>query len=453
MKTLDTATARRVFRHLKDAGMVMALDDVEGMEEKNLMAGHLSAIFADWSGAQELLLASTDPLAALELRRNLLHWEQALSLATTLAPDEITVIAREYAQQLEFDEKYSDALTLYDRALQKSSTTTSLPPILLEEHQIACSAGLTRMTLRLGDIARGMKMLSQTGDKALLTDCGGILEGLKQWAESAACYERCGMWERAAEGWIKAKNWPKVGTLLDKTSSPKVFGQYAKAKEAEGQYAEAASAYEKARDYDALVRLMVDRLQNIDGAVAIVRKTRSRESAKLVAKYFMSQRDYQSVVEFYLMAGMGSEAFELAQQQGVMEHYAELVKEDTDQATLHNIATYFETHNQSLMAGRYHLLAEDYTRALKMFLRAPISSDGKNIELAIETVGMAQDDRLTHVLIDFLMGEGDGVPKDAKYIFKLYMSLRQYKEAARTAIIIAREEQTLGGFVPTVKFE
>ena len=57
---------------------------------------------------------------------------------------------------------------------------------------------------------------------------------------------------------------------------------------------------------------------------------------------------------------------------------------------------------------------------------------------------MAKDDNLTHELIDYLMGETDGTPKETKYIFKLYMSLGQYKQASRTAVIIAREEQALG---------
>ena len=35
-------------------------------------------------------------------------------------------------------------------------------------------------------------------------------------------------------------------------------------------------------------------------------------------------------------------------------------------------------------------------------------------------------------------------PQDAKYLFRLYMALKQYREAARTAIIIAREEQNGG---------
>ena len=51
-------------------------------------------------------------------------------------------------------------------------------------------------------------------------------------------------------------------------------------------------------------------------------------------------------------------------------------------------------------------------QALKHFLRCPSSSDDSEaIEMAIETVGQANDDQLTHQLIDFLMGETDGMPK------------------------------------------
>lgn len=34
--------------------------------------------------------------------------------------------------------------------------------------------------------------------------------------------------------------------------------------------------------------------------------------------------------------------------------------------------------------------------------------------------------------------------QDAKFLFRLYMAKKQYKEAAKTAIIIAREEQNSG---------
>ena len=53
-------------------------------------------------------------------------------------------------------------------------------------------------------------------------------------------------------------------------------------------------------------------------------------------------------------------------------------------------------------------------QAMKHFLRC----DGENsqaIELAIETVGRANDDQLTHELVNFLMGDTDGVPKVRDY--------------------------------------
>ena len=36
--------------------------------------------------------------------------------------------------------------------------------------------------------------------------------------------------------------------------------------------------------------------------------------------------------------------------------------------------------------------------------------------------------------------------QDAKYLFRLYMALEQYHDAARTAILIAREDQAAGNY-------
>lgn len=36
--------------------------------------------------------------------------------------------------------------------------------------------------------------------------------------------------------------------------------------------------------------------------------------------------------------------------------------------------------------------------------------------------------------------------QDAKYLFRLHMALQQYREAARTAILIAREDQAAGNY-------
>lgn len=54
--------------------------------------------------------------------------------------------------------------------------------------------------------------------------------------------------------------------------------------EAMGNYKKAANAYELARDYDNMIRITLDRLNDPQEAVRIVQETRSLEGAKMVAK-------------------------------------------------------------------------------------------------------------------------------------------------------------------------
>lgn len=331
LDVFDITTAKRIHRQVfSDPATVMSLERIELIDDKNLLAGHVALFFGEYNLAQDFFLNSSQPIAALDLRRDLLQWDQALTLAETLAPDQVTIISREYAQQLEFNGKFSDALHQYERAL---STSESFPGTTKqqEDHQITCSSGMARMTLRMGDITRGMKMLSVTKDKSLLAECGSIMEGLKQYTEAGLLFERAQSFERAAEVYLKAKNYAKVAEILPNVTTPKIHAQYAKAREAEGKFEDAAKAYERARDFDNVVRLYVEKLHNIEGAVAIVRRTKSRDSAKLISKFFQTMKDYRSTVEFCLVAGMKDEAFELAQQHNVMEIYAEAVKDEASQ--------------------------------------------------------------------------------------------------------------------------
>ena len=48
----------------------------------------------------------------------------------------------------------------------------------------------------------------------------------------------------------------KVGQLMKKITSNKIRGQYAKAREAEGNFLEAAKSYEAAKDYENSIRFV-----------------------------------------------------------------------------------------------------------------------------------------------------------------------------------------------------
>lgn len=102
MNRLWILAAIRVFRHIGDAALVYALKSIAYVEDLNYVSGFCALLLNETDEAKIFFTKSSNALEALHLCRDLLQWEQALSLAETLAPDQIPLIAREYAQQLEF---------------------------------------------------------------------------------------------------------------------------------------------------------------------------------------------------------------------------------------------------------------------------------------------------------------------------------------------------------------
>ncbi|NXM77221.1 WDR19 protein, partial [Serilophus lunatus] len=434
---MEVDFAIRVYRTSGNAGMVMSLEQIKGIEDRNLLAGHLAMFTNDFNLAQDLYLASSCPVAALEMRKDLQQWDSALQLAKRLAPEQIPFISKEYAVQLEFMGDYINALAHYEKGITGNN----------KEHDEACLAGVAQMSIRMGDIRRGVNQAIKHPSRLLKRDCGAILENMKQFSEAAQLYEKGQYYDKAASVYIRCKNWAKVGELLPHVLSPKIHLQYAKAKEADGRYQEAVIAYERAKQWDSVIRIYLDHLNNPEKAVTIVRETQSLEGAKMVARFFLQLGDYGSAIQFLVMSKCNNEAFTLAQQHNKMEIYADIISsESASNEDYQSIALYFEAEKKHFQAGKFFLLCGQYGRALKHFLKSPSTEDNLAIEMAIETVGRAKDEALTNQLIDYLMGEGDGMPQDAKYLFRLYMALKQYREAARTAIIIAREEQCSGNY-------
>lgn len=444
MKRHEIEFAMRVFRHIGDVGTVWTLEELKYVEDKKLLSGHVTMIQGDYDAAQTLYLQSGSPIEALHMRRDLLHWDQALHLANKLAPQEMPYISKEYAQQLEFTGDYTGSLVHYDKGiLPKPSNTDE------EEHNAFCKGGIARMSIRCGDVRRGMEICHQLKHRTLMKECAEILESMKQFSDAAQLYEQGHYYDKAAYLYIKLKNWVKIGELLPNISSPKIQLQYAKAKESEGKHKEAVQAYLAARDYDSAVRIYLDYLKDPESAVKIVKETRSTEGAKLVAKFFLKLGDYNSAIQFLVISKCVDEAFQLAQQHGKMNLFAEIIGDEATPEDYNSMALHFESEKNGLQAGRFYYKAGHYSKSLRHLLKvasANAESDGEALNLAIEVVGKSGDNHLSRQLIDFLMGETDGIPKDAKFLFRLYMAKKQYKEAAKTAIIIAREEQSLGNY-------
>ncbi|XP_012720994.2 WD repeat-containing protein 19 [Fundulus heteroclitus] len=435
---MEVELAIQIYRMSGNVGMVLSLQSFQGIEDKNLLAGHLAMFLDEYNLAQDLYLSSSCPVAALEMRRDLLHWDSALMLAKRLAEDQIPFISKEYAVHLEFIGDYVNALAHYEKGVTHNNK--------FQEHDEACQAGVARMSIRMGDIRRGAAQAIQHPSRVLKKECGAILESMKQFSEAAQLYEKGLYYDKAASVYIRCKNWAKVGELLPNVSSPKIHLQYAKAKEADGKYKEAARAYESAKDWDNMIRVLLDHLNNPEDAVRVVRETQSLDGAKMVARFFLRLNDYGSAIHFLVLSQCNDEAFQLAQQHGQMEVYADIIGPEATQEDYQSIALYFEGEKKHFLAGKFFHKCGQYGRALNHFLKCPETEDNQAIELAIETVRQAKDSALTNQLIEYLLGESDGMPMDGKYLFRLYMALQRYSEAAHTAIIIAREEQSAGNY-------
>ena len=94
-------------------------------------------------------------------------------------------------------------------------------------------------------------------------------------------------------------------------------------------------------------------------------------------------------------------------------------------------------------AGRQYDLANNQLKALKLYIKAG--------EIFIDNMlGLIErnstQEHLIQELLDYLMGEADGQPKDPIYTYRLYRILKNFRNAAKIAVTIASQEQQNGNY-------
>lgn len=456
---LDIELAIRVYRQLSQPTLVLCLERLRHIHEKNLLIGHISMIMGYFKDAQNFFLHSSQPLRALEMRRDLMQWEPALALAKELAAEEVPVISRDYAQQLEYRGEYNRALEMFKAGKREvptghASTELSAAQAEVREHNVSCIQGTARCHFRIGSTKEGMEIAMQWDNTAFIGECAKLSEETGHFEEAAQLYEKAGDLERAVTLYVeRCKNLKAAGRLLPQIHSRNIIVLYAKGKEAEGAFKDADAAYLQAEDWDNAVRLKVEKLNDLHGAYVVVRKTRSANAAALVAQVCLNRNEIGSAVEFLVLAKSMKEAFELAKKSNCMGSFEKallgqvVLKEGVaplqTQPDFTMVADYYDKEGKPGQAALFFHIASNYTQALKKYLEAGQPED---IEKAVEVVGKAHSATLTNKLIDYLMGESDGEPKDPSYIFKLYMALGSYEKAAKTSVIIAIKEQEVGNY-------
>lgn len=194
---------------------MLSLGKIAALEEAHLLAAHVAMTFGEHDSAQALFLNSSQPLGALHMRKALLHWEDALALARTLAPSELPAISRELGAQCEMRGEFEAALRLYEdtRALNANPSANPSPSCnpsaaagaaaAAAELERLSYAGTARCLLRMGELAKGVQLAVDSGEPGLCRECASILEAMKQWADAALLFEKVGT---AACVWARRKH-------------------------------------------------------------------------------------------------------------------------------------------------------------------------------------------------------------------------------------------------------
>eukprot|EP00817_Percolomonadidae_sp_ATCC50343_P006499 CAMPEP_0117428804 /NCGR_PEP_ID=MMETSP0758-20121206/8434_1 /TAXON_ID=63605 /ORGANISM="Percolomonas cosmopolitus, Strain AE-1 (ATCC 50343)" /LENGTH=1219 /DNA_ID=CAMNT_0005215371 /DNA_START=468 /DNA_END=4125 /DNA_ORIENTATION=- len=441
LHNLDIESAVRVYRYLGEANYVMNLEPLLHVDEINIIIGTIAVMNKSFSEAESRFLQSSQKIRALEMRRDLMDWKRALELAEQLDTRQIPIVSREFAQQRELHGEYEEAHALYMKAMDESYLNGKPFPA---RHIALCKEGTARVTIRLGNLNEGLRMALDSKSPKLCRECAQVFEELRQYQYAAQLYVKAGMYEKGATLYIKVKKFNAVEAILNKLENPQLFIAYAKAKESERKYIEAERAYERANDVLNVVRINLDRLKKPSKAIEIVKREQSVEGALLIANYCKDTKNFRLAIEFLAFANQFDEAFNLALKEDEMETYAIVVTDKKQVKEYARIAGYYEQKGDYGQAGDYFGKCKQYKKALNLYIKC---GEAK-IDEAIELVGIAKEDELTHHLVDYLMGDLDNVPKNAKFIFRLYMALENYSAAIRTALIIATQEQQNGNYKP-----
>ena len=366
------------------------------------------------------------------MRKDLKHWEEALELAKTADPSQLDD-APGVRGILESRGEHDAALELYERAVKY--------PDQSDKELARGNAGIARCLLHLGDVRRGKIIALDSGSEQLCRECADICEKLQQHEDAAQLYERGGEYEKAAAIYIDTKLFHLARPIMQKVSTPKLHARYARAKENEGKLKEAADAYELARDFDSVVRLQLEHLGDPDKAFALVRMSRSVDGALMCAKWCKGGGRRRRGLNFCSSGGRWTRRF------SSRENAARWTCSSPRWATAARPGTTEGSRSSSRKTTR--------RARVTCTPRAANAPPGAYLEMrtsrgvldkAIDVVGEARDDSLTSTLVDYLMGESDGVPKDANYLFRLHIALRDYDAAAKTTVLIARQEQEMGNY-------
>lgn len=439
LEVLDIGVAIRVYRFLHDAGMVLLLEKLSFVEDKNLLAGYILMIFTDYDSAQNSLLNSKKIDVAIDMRLNVLHFDEALSLASKSCQEKLIFhVSLKYGQYLEAIGKFERALSMYDAAFNLGNTSKVKPSYDTE----SCTGGLARSLIRSGNFERGFKVALQIDCIPIKIACAELLLSCNQVVEAAALFESCHEYDKAAELYLRVNHVTFLGKIVDKIISSMLLAKIGIVLEEAGRNRLAMEAYERAGEVDSYVRIYLRAGGHQKAAIEMVKNHKSIENAKILVEHCLQQTtvDYPSVIELLIMSAEYERAFSIAKENNLMDTFVQQSVIDSNIAII--VGKYYEENRILGKAGQFYSIGGQYDRAISLYLE----SGEDCITDAIQLTEVTKD--ISHVskIIDYLSSERNSEAKDPLMILKVFSSLENFGEAIVYALSVAKRDEENGEY-------
>lgn len=429
LSALSVEIASEAFSLAGEASMYNILQPVRYEEEYSFLRGYVSMMDHDFGSAQKNFLESTRPQMALDMRAALLQFEFALKLAETLDPSRIPQLSHDSARQNELTGNYSLALKQYKESIKCKELAKS------------SRAGVIRCLILAGKVEQGMQQLAKIRDNKLVMECARILERLCAFSPAAQLYVRVNEFNAAAQCYLRATELKNAADLVPKVTDTKVLRSIGLQLERAGQLEPATVAFERANDWESLVRVLLK--INLDRATAVARDHPVVTVCRLVAEHCINLGNFRYAIEFLIRAGRPDDAFRVAELHNKMDELAELIGDNGTPQQYEAIATFFCTRNDLIPAAKFFAKSGDSNRAMNCYM-----ADGSEsaLDLALDLAEKVPDRMLRDRLLEYLTANMKDKTTNLRYLLRMFIIMQQFDEAAATASRIAEEFRCRGEY-------
>ncbi|OHS97492.1 WD repeat protein [Tritrichomonas foetus] len=432
LASLCVEIASEAYAQCGDAAMHNVLQPMMNEEEYSFLRGYVSMMDRDFGAAQKNFLNSTRPQMALDMRAALLQFDFALKLAENLDPSRIPQLSHDSARQNELTGNYSAALKQYKESIK------------CKELAHSSRAGIIRCLILAGKVEQGMQQLAKTRDTKLILECARILERLCAFGPAAHLYTRVNEFNSAAQCHLRASELKQAGELIPKVTDTKVLRSIGLQLERAGQLEPSTNAFERASDWESLVRVLLK--INLDRATAVARDHPLVSVCRLVAEHCIQLNNFRFAIEFLIRAGKSDDAFRIAELHEKMDELADLIGENGTPQQYEAIATYFCTRSQMIQAAKFFAIAGDPQRAMNCYM-----ADGSDraMDAALELAERVPDRQLRDQFLEYLNANMKDKTRDLRYLLRMFIIMQQFDEAAAMALKIADEFRLRGEYKPS----